>query len=492
MAELPVGGRPSELWLQNPAWIDGARNPPRIYSLLEEINADRVAVGYPPLLPGFVPVPFPGVPPIPHSTADTALVPPSQSVKTTGAEKGSDEPVERRIAIDGAGHLISVAVTYTPPSSTNTRSTRTAAKKAKEKHVKSDHIRLDIASRAEFIQAALAIHELDEQYRAGAHSGPAMKVWWTGSGGKSDAPTIDNDHDFEVTRTEIMKRNKTSTKVNIEFDLDGMEGYRVRKRVMSPSSARAHKLILSGIRSRGPRLDLFSEEEQLDGTMILQLKAKWPCARHQGEHGEPGHCYVDASGEHLGLNSRKLKLWAAAIRAADATKHHPPNTVEFDCLRDGRLNTAKARGRTGPNPPAASSSDMSSLVMAALLPLITNQLTAAAQGAVPLAAAQPAVSAPSTPRRRQAQPPAVPVSPSPAVGTELHTCIGDFLKAKGIDVSDAEPALADLELTPDIVNEVPIARLCDVMSCVEGRGRKFQVFCRDWAARVEDKRQRGL
>lgn len=45
----------------------------------------------------------------------------------------------------------------------------------------------------------------------------------------------------------------------------------------------------------------------------MQLKMKWVCERHQGEHGEPGYCYVDDAGVHLGLNSRKLKIWAAAI-----------------------------------------------------------------------------------------------------------------------------------------------------------------------------------
>jgi len=45
----------------------------------------------------------------------------------------------------------------------------------------------------------------------------------------------------------------------------------------------------------------------------MQLKQKWSCEKHLGEHGEPGYCYIAATGEHLGLNSRKLKLWAAAI-----------------------------------------------------------------------------------------------------------------------------------------------------------------------------------
>lgn len=62
-----------------------------------------------------------------------------------------------------------------------------------------------------------------------------------------------------------------------------------------------------------PRLDGYGETEQLHGAIVLQLKQKWACEKHQGEHGEPGACYVDSAGNHLGLNNRKLKIWASAI-----------------------------------------------------------------------------------------------------------------------------------------------------------------------------------
>jgi hypothetical protein len=62
-----------------------------------------------------------------------------------------------------------------------------------------------------------------------------------------------------------------------------------------------------------PHVDNFTELEQLHGSIILQLKGKWTCEKHQGEHGEPGFCYIDSTGGHLGLNNRKLKIWASAI-----------------------------------------------------------------------------------------------------------------------------------------------------------------------------------
>jgi len=62
-----------------------------------------------------------------------------------------------------------------------------------------------------------------------------------------------------------------------------------------------------------PRIGLFSEEAQLHGAIIVSLKQKWPCDLHQGENGDSGFCFVGPDGSHIGLNHRKLKIWAAAI-----------------------------------------------------------------------------------------------------------------------------------------------------------------------------------
>ena len=71
-------------------------------------------------------------------------------------------------------------------------------------------------------------------------------------------------------------------------------------------------------------------------------------------------------------------------------------------------------------------------------------------------------------------------------------CLGDFLKSKGINLLASQDALKELELTLDIVADVPIVRLCEVMGAVEGCVRKFQVFCKEWNACLEDKRQQAL
>lgn len=51
------------------------------------------------------------------------------------------------------------------------------------------------------------------------------------SGGKGGAITIDNDHQFAIALAGIMKKNKKTCQVGVEFDVDEMDGYRIRTRV---------------------------------------------------------------------------------------------------------------------------------------------------------------------------------------------------------------------------------------------------------------------
>ncbi|KAH7903729.1 hypothetical protein BJ138DRAFT_1120100 [Hygrophoropsis aurantiaca] len=479
--EHPRRSRPSENWLKSPSWIDGGVDPPRFYSSQEEMNIDRVAVGYPPLRGS-----------VPERSMLTSQ-PVSSGSNGTIAEPSATQAacVATSIPCEATGHLVSITTVYTAfEKPISARSSRAPVKKSKARTTKSDQIILDGTTRAKFIEAALAVHDIADQYSPGVYSGPSFKFWWTGSsGGKTGATMIENDHDFEVAVAAILKKKKDTCHVNVEFDLDDMDGYRIttRKRGLPRADNDNHgdsDELLYG--TKVPRLDGFTEEQQLHGSIILDLKAKYSCERHQGEHGEAGYCFVDASGEHLGLNPRKLKIWAAAIAAADATKHHPPNNIEFDGIRDGRL-TVKPRGRSGPVvPPAPQASDATALMMAALVPLIVNNLTARQSHSSDSAEVVPGQPTTPTRPRQRAQP---PLSPAPAVGFELHACITDFLKSKEIDLTESEPVLTQLELTPDILPEVPVTHLCELMNTVEGRVRKFQVFCKEWSARLEAKRQ---
>lgn len=62
-----------------------------------------------------------------------------------------------------------------------------------------------------------------------------------------------------------------------------------------------------------PQIDSFSDMAQLHGHFVIELKKRWPCQIHQGEHGEAGYCYVAPSGEHTRLNTLHMKTWAAAL-----------------------------------------------------------------------------------------------------------------------------------------------------------------------------------
>ncbi|KAG1732927.1 uncharacterized protein EDB91DRAFT_1057805 [Suillus paluster] len=439
---------PSDGWLHNPAWIDGGVNPPHFYVSHEQIKETQrvaLAAGARPMVP---PASLPaviGIPPIPPVVqAEVVLSGPS----------------------DHSGHLVSATMLFSAPKKASGICGKIAMKKTRM--IKTDHVRIDTITRVDFIQAFLRIHELSDQYSPGAHTGPKFKIWWTGSsGGKTGASTVDNNHDFTVAHDTLLKKRKATCTVSVEFDLDAMEGFRTRKRPISHVDAGTkNEELLYG--TKVPRVDIFSDEVQLNGAIILQLKAKWTYEKHSGEHGESGHCYVSAMGEHVGLNHRKLKLWAAAIAAADATKHKPPNTVDFNGLCDGRIDAMKSCGHNGPRLSSSSSPDPTTALLAAVTSLITSQL------------ASKATLEPSTPTHHcpRAQ---TPFSPIPATGTEIHLCLSAFLQSYDVDLMGSEDVLSSLELTPDIIGDMPVTCLCNLPCVVEGRAMKFQGFAREWS-----------
>ena len=83
-----------------------------------------------------------------------------------------------------------------------------------------------------------------------------------------------------------------------------------------------------------------------------------------------------------------------------------------------------------------------------------------------------------------------PLSPIPTANSELRSCLSDFTEAKGIDLTACEEALATLDLTLDIIPDVPVQHLCDITHAMEGQIFKFHVFCRGWNARLEEKKEK--
>lgn len=82
--------------------------------------------------------------------------------------------------IPSVGHLVSVLMQFLVqmpgPASRGSK-----VVKKKTKLTKSDYIVLEGITHTDFITSYLSIHGLSEQYSPGVHSGPAFKLYWTGS-----------------------------------------------------------------------------------------------------------------------------------------------------------------------------------------------------------------------------------------------------------------------------------------------------------------------
>ncbi|KAF8834082.1 hypothetical protein BDN67DRAFT_1016881 [Paxillus ammoniavirescens] len=457
---------PSDGWLCNPAWIDGGVNPPCFYILHQDMEETRAVALQHVLVPPVPPLPPPPPQVMRPVTAQAGPIIPL-AVPQTETDWGQNVPVSNM----PVGHLVSATNLSTEkPISSRGKPT------VKKLHTtKSDQIPIEDINRVDFVKAFLRIHELTDQYSPGVHFGPQFKLWWTGSsGGKAGASTIENDHDFSVALAALLKKTKV-TSVQVEFDVEAMDGYWIRKRPLLQVDHDEDELSHG---TKVPRTEAFSAESQLHGAIIMQLKRKWTCEKHQGEHGEAGYCYINPTGEHVGLNHRKLKSWAAAIAAADATKHEPPNTIDFDGLCDGCLDVAKPRGRMGPHPPIPStsaSSNTTTMLLTAVTSLVASQLATKH-------VTNPSLALPSTPSHCRHHDVSTPLSPTPVVGTEVDSCLQDFLAQKGINLCDAKDVLTEFGLTPDILSDVPVSRFCDLLGTVEGRALKLQAFSRVWSS----------
>ncbi|KAF9071914.1 hypothetical protein BDP27DRAFT_1262192 [Rhodocollybia butyracea] len=357
------------------------------------------------------------------------------------------------------------------------------------------NLSLQDAARTAVITACLEAHSEQENFIAGDVNGPPFKMCWTGVN-KSDALCIETNTDWDMAVTALKARKSRSTSVTVEFDVDQMHPWKARKRVSSSSTIAVDDDLTDsslelGAGTKVPRLDLFSEDDHLHGRMILKLQKKYPCNEHQGEHGQPGHCFVDTTGKHMGLNHRKFAIWASAIVAGDCTVHAPPNSVEFDGLRDGRLTTVKPRGRTHiPAAETSSANNLQSLLMAATVSVLQNSLSGN-QVTPPQRNQVPVPETPERPRTRT-NIPSSPISPIPSSLGELHTFLADLKQSRGLDFTSAEYLFEQKEFTPDIIPSVRVATLCELTGAPEGRVLKMVDFAKSWNARLLKKKDKAF
>ncbi|KAF9530063.1 hypothetical protein CPB83DRAFT_892993 [Crepidotus variabilis] len=278
----------SQAWLNNPAWIDGGVDPPQFYYSHEEINATLLAYGMQPR------------PVVQDSTSKDLSEPPvltrqlviGPAVSVLAPRDPHPDPLAATPAPAHMWHLIPYQVNVTmiymghpPPTSTSGCGAKPTAPK-KMQHTKMDRMEfVTITTCVEFIKMFLAAHELQSQFSPGIHAGPVFCIWWT-SQSKENAPTIQNDADFDTAKVAILERDKTKTKISVEFELFELEKFRISIPV---------------------------------GLSILKLK--------KSGHAKP-------------TRALRLKIRASALAAGNVTKHEPPNVPAFDALASDTTLTA--------------------------------------------------------------------------------------------------------------------------------------------------------
>ena len=190
--------------------------------------------------------------------------------------------------------------------------------------------------------------------------------------------------------------------------------------------------------------------------------------------------------------------------AGDATKEIPPNCPEFEECFNNSGSLPRAHGRTGPNPAVTAipdpgstvstsslgidTSTINALLTAVLVPTLTqlakNSTPRTSSPSVPAApiTAVPAATAPSTSYR-----PPLPCRPDWSPSSHPETCdeITNFLAAFAykydININGCAKVLAEYDWTPDVLFEVPLARLVEVLVMREGSVMKMQRFAKKMA-----------
>ena len=93
---------------------------------------------------------------------------------------------------------------------------------------------------------------------------------------------------------------------------------------------------------------------------------------------------------------------------------------------------------------------------------------------------------PITPKRAKTTS-AIPDSPIPTKGSELHHCLHDFARLEGVDLLSCETALDLEDYLPDIIPFVSDVELRRILGSTHGVVIKFKKFCKEWQNRLEKK-----
>ncbi|KIM71956.1 hypothetical protein PILCRDRAFT_93651 [Piloderma croceum F 1598] len=349
---------PSEFWLNNPAWIDGAIDPPHFYHTRADIAVALRAAGCHVPQPLLSTAPLGGIQPA-SPASDVTTEPASPVLNTVPVPFAlAVIPLTPKTVVNAPveiqGRLTSVTMMFDEIVPGATHNSKLKLKKVSE--VKSNLIDFDNLSHVEVIKRIFSIHGIGEKYDVSAVRSPDFKLWYSGlSGGKSGAATISTNDDYSVLVGALHKK-PNQTNISITFDLDSILAFKIRiKRALALEDSNLMgpgRELSEGVKvlrfHKIPQLDMYSNMQQLHGIHSQHIKNEWQCQQHLGENGRPGACYVTPNGIHIGLNIHRLASWAAAMAAGEATKYQPPNIPDFDSAHDGGGTMSRSRGHSGP------------------------------------------------------------------------------------------------------------------------------------------------
>ncbi|KAJ7250935.1 hypothetical protein C8J57DRAFT_1238803 [Mycena rebaudengoi] len=339
--------------------------------------------------------------------------------------------------------------------------TNTRTKKMHESKLVATPVDVFSISRVAFIPIALSAQGYDEVYVAGVASGPAMRVFWSGSpGGKGGATAVLYDKDWEILIQKLAKVVKTSKKldtVSVIFDLETMEGFKQRhKRIHSPGPYESEL----SYGTRVPNADDCTPAQLALGAAIDEIKAAHSCV----EHG-----------------TRVSSTVSGYCKAGNP----PPKELVASWTGGPSASTSKPRGHGGPYPaqPQPGTSTSAAETTNLLLAMMAQNM-ATSNRSTPAPFAPP-----------PARSPLPPSSPPPAIEDDLDAFMDAFSRAKNMPevvIDAAKIGLRDACYTPDILCEpsVTFERLKDLTGLAEGEVHQLKKFARQWSGKIEGKRAR--
>ncbi|KAF8868520.1 hypothetical protein CPB84DRAFT_1857570 [Gymnopilus junonius] len=393
----------------------------------------------------------------PTSTDVVAAVPSSENQQAADESSGAEVSIDELLK----NHDFYVLVTLEWTERIKTvRSSR--PKKMNESKNTPDVVKVLTMTHPQFVMAALTAHGYQQAYIPGPTS--AKVILSISSGGKARAPIVQDDTDWNMAQVQLRDQVRhTRGKLNavcVIFDLDSMEGFKNRKRHLSPTGLRdADQLeLIRG--THVPSMEAFSPDQVALGRAIEEIKEVWSCDKH-------GVCYIMKDASHVELNRFRLGAFGAAVVAGQCVANGapPPGLLQAWAGPQGTIAAPAAkvpRGRSGPVRSSSegvlhpATTDPTALLLSTVVPMVTMMAQQTMSSAMNSKRSHQHPSPPSS--LPPSSPP--PSSSPPAIEDELELCLESFGQSRGISEELIEKAFAALKAenySPAVISETTLA-----------------------------------